>query len=122
MALKTLVAIISLGVFTRLVPLGWVIWDKYLGDALYAAMIYVLVQFLTRRKPTALAALAMLIMTAIELFQLTLIPQHLLTSPSLSVKLTARLLGTQFSLLDLATYGIGIALTFLLARQPRSNR
>ncbi len=122
MALKTLVPIISLGLFTRLVPLGWVIWDKYLGDALYAAMIYVLVQFITRRKPTAVAALAMLIMTAIELFQLTLIPQHLLTSPSLSVRLTARLLGTHFSLLDLAAYAIGIALTFLVTSKLSSAR
>jgi hypothetical protein len=48
-------------------------------------------------------------MTAIETFQLTLIPAHMLASSHVIVRICARLLGTQFSFLDLLAYGVGIA-------------
>ena len=92
--------IVAVGLLTRLVPLGNILWDKYLGDALYAAMVCTLV------RPTWVAAL---VMVAIECFQLTGIPAGLLASDSLPLRLLARALGTHFSLLDLAAYAVGIA-------------
>ena len=103
----SLAAIITLGLLSRLVHSGNVIFDKYLGDALYAAMVYAILRLLRPGAPVTLWAA--LIMLAIELFQLTLIPAHMLSNPQLAVRLFARLLGTEFSFLDLAAYAVGIA-------------
>ena len=100
--------IIALGIASRVVHTGWVLFDKYLGDALYAVMVYVLVSLIWPVSSLRKAAAAMAIMTAIEVFQLTLIPAHLLTSRHLAVRIFARLLGTDFSFLDLTAYAVGI--------------
>ena len=97
--------IIAAGISSRMIHTGWILFDKYLGDALYAAMVYVIVRLF---RPTG-AAIAMGIMTALELFQLTMIPAHLLTSPHWFVRIAARLMGTDFSFLDLTAYAVGIA-------------
>lgn len=60
------------------------------------------------------AVSAMVIMTAIELFQLTLIPARLMESSHVIIRVAARLMGTQFSLLDLLAYAVGIGLTYVL--------
>jgi hypothetical protein len=82
------------------------VFDKYLGDALYAMMIYGILRIF--RPPATSGVYAMAVMTAIELFQLTMIPARLLKSDSLLTRLCARLMGVEFSFLDLLTYGIGI--------------
>lgn len=35
--------LVAAGLLTRLVPLGNILWDKYLGGALYAAMVCTIV-------------------------------------------------------------------------------
>ena len=102
-----LVAIIATGILSRVVHTGWIVFDKYLGDALYAAMFYVLLRGLWKSNAAALAAMA--VMTVIELFQLTMIPAQLLASQHLMPRLIARLMGTQFSFVDLLSYAVGIA-------------
>ena len=92
-------------------------FDKYLGDALYAAMLYVILRLLWRT--AAIAVLAMAIMTAIELFQLTMIPARMLASEHLIVRICARLMGTEFSFLDLLAYGVGIGCVYLLDFRSR---
>lgn len=82
------------------------LWDKYLGDALYAAMVYEILRLLWR--PQWLAGWAMGAMTAIEMFQLTMIPARMVGSGDAITRLCGRLLGTQFSVADLAAYGIGL--------------
>jgi Protein of unknown function (DUF2809) len=107
-----LVGIIALGILSRTVHTGLLIFDKYLGDALYAAMVYTILRLLW---PTAALALpAMAIMTVIELFQLTMIPAHMLASEHWIVRICARLMGTEFSFLDLLAYGVGIGCIYLL--------
>ena len=101
-----LAAIITTGVASRMTHTGWVLIDKYLGDGLYAAMVYVFVRLSGIR---GAAFVAMGIMGVIELFQLTLIPSHMLLSGHAIVRLAARLMGTQFSFFDLAAYACGIA-------------
>jgi hypothetical protein len=102
-----LVAIIVGGLLSRITHTGVRILDKYLGDALYAAMVYGIFRL------TGLIARVSLwtavTMTAIEFFQLTGIPAGMLHSSHLFVRICARLLGTEFSIYDLMAYAVGIA-------------
>lgn len=112
-----LVLLISAGLLLRLVHTGFLLSDKYLGDALYAAMVYVLFRLTGRITPVTLwTALAM---TAIECFQLTRIPAAVLRSEHIALRACARLLGTEFSFLDMLAYAVGIA---CLAVIDPSNR
>ncbi len=103
-----LVVIISVGIMSRTAHTGWIILDKYLGDALYAAMVYVLLSLFWQVAPMRKAIAAMFLMTALELFQLTRIPANLYTNNNVILKTIARLLGTEFSIQDLLAYGTGI--------------
>jgi len=103
-----LVAIVGVGIVSRIAHTGWTIFDKYLGDALYAAMVYAILSLASRAAPWRKAIASMAIMTALEIFQLTMIPAHLLASDKLAVRIFARLLGTEFALRDLLAYAIGI--------------
>jgi hypothetical protein len=101
-----LAAIIAIGILSRVTQTGVRIVDKYLGDALYAAMIYVLFRLTNRIRPVALwAAIAMI---AIEAFQLTGVAAGMLRTGGPITRMAARLLGTEFSVLDLAAYTVGI--------------
>jgi hypothetical protein len=104
-----LAAIIAMGVLSRTVYTGIALIDKYLGDALYAAMVYVLLRLLWRPAAAVVGVAAMIIMTFVELFQLTMIPARMLASGHLATRIFARLIGTQFSFLDLLAYAVGIA-------------
>lgn len=102
-----LAAIIAAGLLSRAGHTGWRVIDKYAGDGLYAAMVYVLFRITGRTRQVALWSGAA--MTAIELFQLTGIPAGMLRSASPLVRVCGRLLGTEFSFLDLLAYAVGIA-------------
>jgi hypothetical protein len=82
--------------------------DKYLGDALYAAMVYVLLRIVSSAAPRRIALASMAIMILVEVFQLTMIPARLLASDKLAVRILARALGTEFAFRDLNAYGVGI--------------
>ena len=101
-----LAVIIAVGVLSRIARTGFVLVDKYLGDMLYAAMVYAIVRLW--RTPRTAAAWSVAAMIVIESFQLTLIAAHMLNSDQLAVRITARLMGTHFSLLDLLAYFIAI--------------
>ena len=116
--LLALSCIIIAGVISRIVHTGWIVIDKYLGDALYAAMVYVILRVFGRQHP---ALPAMAIMTAIESFQLTLIPAQLLESPHWAVRMAARLMGTEFSFLDLAAYAVAILIAEAVAQRGSSS-
>lgn len=101
-----LAAVVAAGLLSRVARTGFVLLDKYLGDSLYAAMVYAIFRLTaTRARATVCAAVAM---TAIEFFQLTRIPAGMLGSLHLVVRVCARLLGTEFSVLDLVAYAVGI--------------
>ena len=109
--LLCLACIVAIGVLSRFVHTGFVVLDKYLGDALYAAMVYAILRIL--RWGNAVAVPAMIIMIGIELFQLTMIPAHMLASEHIVVRICARLIGSEFSFLDLLAYGTGILCIYL---------
>jgi hypothetical protein len=95
---------IALGIASRRFRIGFFLWDKSLGDALYTVMIYF---FLALWRPTlrphvlGLAALAISI--AVEIFQLTGIPATLPRPLQI-------VLGTSFQLHDIACYIVGAGL------------
>jgi hypothetical protein len=106
-------AIVALGFASRLITTGLVVFDKYLGDALYATMVYAILRLFAR--PAASAAIwASVIMVGIEAFQLTLIPARMLASEQLLTRICARLLGVHFQFADLLAYGVGIGCIYLL--------
>jgi hypothetical protein len=105
-----LIGIIATGILSRVVHTGLILFDKYLGDALYAAMVYVILRLAWKSAPVVVPAIA--VMIAIELFQLTLIPAQMLASEHAVMRICARLLGTEFSALDLLAYAVGIACVY----------
>jgi hypothetical protein len=108
------VGIIAVGILSRVVHTGLAVLDKYLGDALYAAMVYAILRLGLRA--TTAAVWAMVAMTAIEVFQLTMIPAHMLASEHWVTRICARLMGVEFSFLDLLAYGVGIGVIWFVDR------
>lgn len=106
--IRSALGIIVLGLLSRSVTTGWIVIDKYLGDALYAAMVYALLRVVLRAGPAA--AGAAVLMAAIESFQLTGIPARMLASGNGLIRVVARLLGVQFGWADLLAYAVGIGL------------
>lgn len=75
-------------------------------------MLYSILRMFTSARTAAAGAAVSTI--AIERFQLTLIPAQMLASPDCWTRAAARLLGTQFSFLDLLAYAAGIICVFAL--------
>jgi hypothetical protein len=102
------------------VPLGFWLWDKSLGDALYAVMIFgiiTLVRPSTRAVVRGVVAFA--ICFAIELFQLTGIPKTL-------PRILRIALGDTFAWHDVVCYAVGVvaivALEIALAIRTTNRR
>ncbi len=119
--LIALVAIIALGIVSRTIHLGHLLWDKYFGDVLYAAMVYVLLRLFTKANPASILFTSAAIMIAIEAFQVTGVPASMLARPEMGTKIFARLLGTHFSFLDVLAYFIGLLCTWLVDSRASSN-
>ena len=114
-----IVGIIAMGILSRVVHTGLAVFDKYLGDALYAMVVYGILRLLS--SAAASAVCAMVVMSAIELFQLTMIPAHMLASEQLMTRICARLMGVEFSFLDLLAYGVGIGCIYLVDSSQRKG-
>lgn len=77
----------------------------FVGDGLYAVLVYLIMSFIFVRRPSwQVAAAAILLCVAIEVFQLTGVPTSLteLFPPA------RYLLGTTFNALDLVAYVVGV--------------
>jgi hypothetical protein len=112
-ALTLLLITIPVGLAVRLLPLGlpWFLY-KYLGSTLWAAALYwFLAALLPKLRPRALAALAIVIATLLELSRLIPI------APIDAFRLTFAgkiLLGRYFSFKNIAAYILAIAFTTIL--------
>ena len=106
-----------MGGLSRLVPIGVHVWDKSLGDAAYATMIYFLVAFVRPAwRSQRAGAVALGVCVAIECFQRTGIPLRL-------PRLFQIALGTTFAWHDLACYAVGAGLpALLLGLRERGSR
>ncbi len=109
-----LLVTLALGVASRRVSLGVSLWDKSLGDVLYAvAMFLALALVRPRAAPWRLAAVTLAGCTAIELFQLTGVPLALARAQPW----TRWILGTTFAWHDLGCYVAGSAAALVVSRR-----
>lgn len=108
---------VALGLVSRRVHLGVHLWDKALGDALYAVVVYFLVGFVRPTwKPVKLGAWAFGLSFLVELFQLTGLPRR-------APWLLRRALGDTFSWTEVFYYAVGavtIALAHQMTKAPRA--
>jgi uncharacterized protein DUF2809 len=100
----------AIGMLSRMVRMGAPIWDKYVGDAVYAAVFYLALGLLwSGGTVTAKALLTAVYVVAIETFQLTPIPAHLNQSANPAVRAFAYVvLGSVFGWWDILAYLVGI--------------
>lgn len=113
-------AALALGLGSRALPLGWPPWDKYAGDAAYAAMAFAVVGLLHGgRALDRCALLAALLCTGVEALQATGLPTWLAERAGPARPVVHLLLGTTFGWWDLVAYAVGIALARLGAAPAR---
>jgi hypothetical protein len=104
--LLALAATVFLGLASRLHPMGWFLYDRALGEVLYAVAAYlVLAMRLVRRPPWLIAGMAFGCCLAVELFKLTGIPAE-----NQRVFLVRWFLGMTFAWVNLGYYFIGVVL------------
>ncbi len=116
--LLALAVTVVLGLASRLYPVAWFLWDRVLGEVLYALAAYLaLAVLLVRKPPLFIAVLAFICCLTVELFKLTGIPaenQH--------VFLVRWFLGMDFSLVNLGYYFIGVVLIALADCATRGSK
>jgi hypothetical protein len=104
--LLALAATVFLGLASRLYPMGWFLYDRVLGEVLYAVAVYlVLAMLLVRRPPWLIASVAFGSCLAVELFKLTGIPAE-----NQGVFLVRWFLGMTFAWVNLGYYFLGVVL------------
>lgn len=97
--------VMAVGATSRLHRLGFALWDKDLGDALYAIAVYLVVGSLfPKLRSPRLAYIALAISFAVELFQATGIPAQYAR-----YAIVRWCIGTQFAVHDLICYLVGVA-------------
>ena len=107
--------IVIAGVTSRVFHSGFALLDHDLGEALYAALAYVLLGIVwPRLRPARKVLITTVAMVAIEAFQLTNVPVRFAASGNILLKLLAIVLGTTWSWRDLLGYAVGIAVVALL--------
>jgi hypothetical protein len=107
--------IVLAGVASRVFHSGFTLIDNDLGEALYAALAYVLLGIAwPQLMPARKALITVAAMVAIEAFQLTGVPARFAASGNSVLKLLAIVLGTTWSWRDLLGYAVGIAAVALL--------
>lgn len=116
LALYIIIVFIA-GISSRVLHTGFLLVDKYLGDALYAVLFYLLLSFCWKKGTPLIKALLICgLMAAIETFQLTLIPLKLRFSPNVFLKAVSIVLGTTFAWMDMVFYIVGILGIYVLDR------
>src|SRR5271170_4435098 len=116
--LLALVVTVVLGLASRLYPVGWFLWDRVLGEVLYAVAAYlVLAMLFVRKPPLFIAVIAFVCCLAVELFKLTGIPAEYQ-----GVLLVRWFLGMTFSSVNLGYYLIGVVLIAFADRATRGAK
>src|SRR5262249_51900337 len=111
--LVALALTMALGFLSRYHPIGWPVYDKSLGDVLYAVAAYLLLAILLpRRSPNWIAVVALTLCLAIETFQATGVPARYA-----HIGVVRWILGTTFAWHDIACYCIGVGLIAILDRK-----
>jgi hypothetical protein len=101
---RILAIVVALGLASRSVRIGWGWWDKSLGDACYAAAVFLLISVIVPNIRIGLAAaLAIGVCVAIECFKLTGLPSQWDGNPVLRV-----IFGSAFSWRNIVCYCVGV--------------
>lgn len=115
--------VIALGVISRILRFENAFFDKYLGDALYAILFYLLISMLVSElRAIKKATIVFILMVAFELFQLTQIPMALSQNENVLARIAAMFLGTVFSWLDIVAYFVGIVIAASVDMMKFENR
>jgi hypothetical protein len=102
--LLALLLVIGLGLTSRSIAVGWFVWDKSLGDALYAVAVYLGFRVLAPRLAPRWPALAAVVSClGIELFKFTGLP-----AAWASWWWSRLVFGTTPSWHNVVCYGVGI--------------
>jgi hypothetical protein len=109
--------VVFFGLLSRHHPSGLFIWDKSLGDACYAAAVFLVLAIVLPTRVGAIAVVAMLVCLAIETFKLTGLPAQWAGNPVLRV-----VFGTTFSFHNIVCYLAGIAVMWAIERALASHR
>lgn len=109
-----LVITVAVGVATRAWPIDLIVWDKFLGDALYAVALYLVIAIVATllRRPwsaSVIGGIAVGVCWAIEAFQATGWTARTVSSANLR-----HVLGTTFGFTDLLWYLIGVVAIALI--------
>ncbi len=119
----SVIFVVMLGIGSRMFYSGFVLFDKYLGDALYAILFYLILSLIWKNgTPAVKAVLITFAVIGIEVFQLTHIPLRLRASPNLLLKAISIILGTSFAWLDIAAYLVGIGVVYVIDRFYSTTR
>jgi hypothetical protein len=104
--LLALAVTVALGLASRLYPTGWLLWDRILGEVLYAVAAYLVwAMLLFRKPPWLIAVIAFGCCLAVELFKLTGIPAE-----NQDVFFVRWFLGMTFDAVNLIYYFTGAVL------------
>ena len=110
-----LLSTLILGIVTRKIHLGVMLWDKSAGDMLYAVAVYFAIAMIfPRTSRLAVALLAMIACFCIESFQLTGIPLALYRTRY--GHWAHWILGSAFAWHDVFCYAVGVPLAALVHR------
>jgi len=110
-----LAIVVALGLGSRGIPVGIYFWDKTMGDAAYAAAVYLLLGIVfPRGRSMVLAIAALLFCIAIEFLKLTGLPARWESSA-----ISRLVFGTTFAWQNMAVYAAAIAVIFALDRNRR---
>ncbi len=101
----------AVGALSRMAPLGCKLWDKYLGDVVYAMVFYLFLSLLYSRGSIVKRSLITAVyVVAIECFQLTGIASWLYGLDHRAISFFVYVvLGSSFSWWDILAYAAGIA-------------
>lgn len=109
---RTLIALlvtVALGIASRRWPIGLWLYDKSLGDVLYAVAAYLGLAIVLPRRPALVAGLALGWCLAVEAFQATGVPARYA-----HLGVVRWLIGTDFAWHDVACYFVGVAAVLVL--------
>ena len=111
----SIIMTIIIGISSRVFETGNPVFDKYLGDALYAILIYLLLGFLWDEiRPIIKLIISTIVVLMIEIFQISGIPLQLSQSDNILLRIISILIGTEFSFYDIYAYIIGLVIMYLL--------
>jgi hypothetical protein len=105
----TLAVVSIIGIASRVFYIGSPLWDKYVGDVVYAVFFYLVLGIVwDGMSPGKKAILTLVFVLVVEVFQLTLIPLQFSLSDNFLLQFASILLGTQFAWWDILAYSVGI--------------